>query len=77
MGDDRRWCRFSLLDDQGSVVACGVLASAVSPDIDAVNAIARLALMARRTGTTFHLADACPELLELIELAGLPVEVEG
>lgn len=76
MGENRCWCRFSLLDDQGSVVAGGVLAGAVSPDIDTVNVIARLALMARQTGTTFHLADACPELLELIELAGLPVEVE-
>ena len=76
MGDTRCWCRFSLLDGQGSVVAGGVLAGADSPDIDTVNMIARLALMARQTGTTFQLAGACPELLELIELAGLPVEVE-
>lgn len=76
MGVNRCWCRFSLLDAQGSVVAGGELAGPILPDIGAVNVIARLALIAKQTGTTFHLADACPELLELIELAGLPVQVE-
>jgi hypothetical protein len=65
-----------VLDDQGEVLAGGFVSGEAKPDIEAVNTIARLALMARRSGTRFKLADACPELLELLELAGLAVEVE-
>jgi hypothetical protein len=75
MGVSSQWCRFSLLDDQGSIVAGGVVAGGAKPDLDTVNLIARLALMAKRTGTTFQLVDACPQLLDLLELAGLPVKV--
>ena len=76
MGVRSRWCRFSLLDEEGSEIASGFLTGDAGPDIDAVNAIARLVLTARRSGTTFKLFDACPELIELIELAGLSVQVD-
>jgi hypothetical protein len=76
MGSSRRWCRLTLLDDQGAVVAAGELTGETKPDLGAVDLIARLSLMARRAGATVRLCDACPELVELLELAGLPVEVE-
>ena len=76
MGGSRRWCRLSLLDDQGVVVAAGELTGDTKPDLGAVDLIARLSLMARRTGTTVRLDDVCPELVELLNLAGLPVQVE-
>ena len=76
MGSSRRWCRLSLLDDQGVVVAAGELAADTKPDLGAVDLIARISLMARRTGTTVKLEDVCPELVELLDLAGLPVQVE-
>lgn len=77
MAVTRQWCRFSLVDEEGCVVAGGVVGGEANPDIDVVDVIARLALMARRTGTSVVLADASPELVELIELSGLPVEVQG
>lgn len=40
-------------------------------DLGAVNALARLQLEARRQGCTVWLRHACPDLIELLELAGL------
>jgi len=57
-------------------VAAGELTGENKPDLGAVDLIARMSLMARRAGATVRLCDACPELVELLELAGLPVEVE-
>ena len=58
-------------------MAAGELTGETRPDLGTVDLIARLSLMARRTGTTLRLFEACPELVELLDLAGLPVEVEG
>ena len=77
MGASQRWCRLTLLDDHGAIVAAGELTGETKPDLGTVDLIARLSLTARRTGTTVRLSDACPELVELLVLAGLPVEVEG
>ena len=41
------------------------------PDLAVVDELAWLALVARRAGCTIGLRDACPALLELLELAGL------
>ena len=76
MGGSHEWCRVKFLDDHGSIVAAGQLSGETKPDLDAVDLIARLSLMALRTGMTVRLTDACPELVELLDLAGLPVEVE-
>jgi hypothetical protein len=46
------------------------------PTIEVVGLLARLALDAKRRGDRLRLEDASRELLELLELAGLPVEVE-
>jgi hypothetical protein len=42
-----------------------------APDLGMVDALARLQLAARRTGWTIRLRVACPEVRELVELAGL------
>ncbi len=52
------------------------MAGDTDPDLGAVDLIARLSLIARRTGSTVRLYDACPELVELLDLAGLPVQVQ-
>ncbi len=41
------------------------------PDLAAVDALARLQLAARRLGCSIWLRHACPELSEILELAGL------
>ena len=43
----------------------------VAPDAVVVDALARLQLTAKRSGSTLYLRRASDELLELIELAGL------
>jgi hypothetical protein len=47
------------------------LEGGTAPDLGMIDALARLHLAARRTGWTMRLRVACPELCELIELAGL------
>jgi hypothetical protein len=42
-----------------------------------VGHLARCALVAKRLGGKITLSDICPELRELIRLAGLAVEMEG
>ena len=46
-------------------------------DLGLVDQLARLQLAARRLGCAIELRDACPELLELLDLVGLRVEVGG
>ncbi len=41
------------------------------PDLATIDALARLQLMARRRGGSIRLCGACPELVELLSLAGL------
>jgi hypothetical protein len=43
----------------------------VDPDGPTLDALVRLALTARRMGTSIELRNACPELVDLIQLAGL------
>ena len=76
MADCRQWCRVTLVDDEGRVVADWALAGESDPKLEAVDLIARWAVIARRAGASVRIGDACPELCELIELAGLPVEME-
>ena len=47
------------------------------PDLDAVDALARLALAARRLGCAIRLRDADPDLAGLLALVGLAREVVG
>jgi hypothetical protein len=41
------------------------------PDLAVINELARLQLAARRLGCSIRLRNACPELWDLLELAGL------
>jgi hypothetical protein len=43
----------------------------VDPDGPALDALVRLALSARRMGTSVELRNACPVLVDLITIAGL------
>lgn len=60
------WCRVSV-----------VLRGPDQPDMDAVDVVARLALVARRAGAEFRLEAVAPELADLLALAGLGVDVGG
>lgn len=52
------------------VIACDAR-SIVGPHIGTVDALARLVLAARRLGYRVRLEHAAPELVELVDLAGL------
>ena len=55
----------------GTEVARWPLAGSARPDLDVIDALARLALAARRLGGAIGLRDAGPELLALIRFVGL------
>jgi anti-anti-sigma regulatory factor len=46
-------------------------AASLAPDIDTVDALARLRLTARRLGAELHVRGVSPELRALLELCGL------
>lgn len=60
----------ALLSSAPQVLVCDV-GELVGPDVVAVDAIARLQLIARRSGRELRLDNASLELRELLELAGL------
>jgi hypothetical protein len=47
-----------------------------TPDLGAVDALARLQLTARRLGGRIRLRSATPDLTELIDFVGVPASVE-
>jgi hypothetical protein len=47
------------------------------PDLGLVEALARLQLAARRRGRSIRLREPCPELCQLLELAGLTDVIRG
>lgn len=67
-----------VLDDGGAggVVVCDV-GGLGPPGLAAVNLLARLQLLARRTGGRIRLRDPDPALRSLLDLVGLGFEVEG
>jgi hypothetical protein len=70
------WCRITILGPDGTELARRVLTGSGAPDLGAVDDVARLALAARRHGCGIILAEVSPAMGELLELAGLGVEVE-
>jgi hypothetical protein len=58
-------------------LAAGVLEGPGAPDLGTVDDVARLALVAKRLGGTLVLVEVGPALQVLLELAGLPVQVQG
>jgi hypothetical protein len=65
-----RWGQLVVADADGSHLLM-LLAGEGPPDLAVVEGLARLQLMTRRAGGRMWLEDACPELVELLELAGL------
>jgi hypothetical protein len=58
-------------------VASWPLAGSARPNLDVVDELARLHLMARRAGYTIRLRDACVELSGLLDLVGMPELATG
>jgi hypothetical protein len=75
--DVNRWCRVTTVDGDGTVTGTWLLEGRGRPDLGAVDDLARQALAAVRLGERLVLHDVSPELAELLELAGLPLEVQG
>jgi len=71
------WATIVLIAPSGTELGSWPLAGDGPPDIDVVDALARAALIARRRGCSIRLRGACDELLNLLDLAGLRVEVFG
>jgi hypothetical protein len=58
-------------------VASWPLAGSAHPNLDVVDELARLHLMARRAGYTIRLRGACAEFSELLDLVGMPELATG
>ncbi|MGA2307105.1 MAG: hypothetical protein ABSH29_23375 [Acidimicrobiales bacterium] len=71
-----QWCRVLIVGADHTSLACHQLGGPGLPDIGTVDEVARLALLARRLGGRIILSDVSPALRSLLDLAGLPVEVE-
>ena len=74
---DDIWGRVSVLGPDGVVLGTCVLRGRGHPDLKAVDDVAHLQLLATRLGGAIVLDAASPALRELLELAGLAVEVRG
>jgi hypothetical protein len=66
-----------LLDVMGLEVRVGAIREWRNPDIDQVEALARLALDARRKGWTIKLQGPCGRMVELLDMFGLGGIVTG
>ncbi len=60
------WCRLDLVVPEGT-----------APDLDVVDALARLQLATRRVGGSVGVVAACDELAELLDLVGLRGQMGG
>ncbi len=73
-----RWrCLVEFVAPDGTVWTTRVMTGYGNPDLSDVDELARLQLWATRLGASIVLDSVCPRLLELIELAGLPVQMRG
>jgi hypothetical protein len=76
MADNQLWCRIALVGPGGAVLETRSLGGAGAPGLGAIDDVARLALSATKLGGRVVLEEVSPEMAELLELAGLGVEVE-
>lgn len=76
MATAKPWCRVTIVGSDGAELVSFVLAGPGSPDLAAVDAVAHLALWARRPGGDIVLAEVSKAFAELLELVGLGVEVQ-
>jgi hypothetical protein len=77
MEDVVLWCRVTFVGPDGAVLTSCDLAGPGTPDLRAVDEVARLALLARRIGGVIVFTELAPSLGVLLELAGLGVQVKG
>ncbi len=77
MASAQRWCRIRIVRSDGTPLVDRVLEGQGRPDLEAVDDVARAALMARRLGVGILVTEASPDMAELLYLAGLRIEVEG
>jgi hypothetical protein len=71
------WGRLVFIGSSGAPLASWRLEGARDPDLDAVDALARALLAARRAGGVLRLVDATDRLVELLDLAGLRGQMLG
>jgi hypothetical protein len=71
------WCRVTVLGPGGSEQVRCTLEGPRPPDLGVVDGVARLALLAARHGGAVVLSEVASDLRELLDLAGLGVEVQG
>ena len=71
------WGRVVISDSAGRRVASALLVGTGSPDLAAVDLLARYRLWARRFGGSVELTGLSPELEDLLELVGLLGQVCG
>jgi hypothetical protein len=76
MATGRLWCRVAMLEPDGSVYAAWTVRGTRAPDFRTVDAIAQLALSARRSGARLQITHATSELRELLALSGLIFEMQ-
>jgi hypothetical protein len=76
MSASQPWCRVRFTDRHGSVVGSCMLGGCGHPDLGAVETIARLALVAKRRGGCVVLSEVRADLGRLLDLSGLPVDVQ-
>ncbi len=72
----QQWCRVGIVSPDGVELTSCVLEGPGEPNMATVHDVARMMLLARRLDGAIVLAELAPTLRELLELAGLPVEVE-
>jgi hypothetical protein len=72
-----RWCRAAVVEADGGVLVRFAVTGTGRPDLSVVDDVARLALASTRLGCRLLLSDVAPGLRELLELAGLWVQVQG
>jgi hypothetical protein len=77
MASFERWCRATVVRRDGTIVADCVLGGLAPTDIRALDAVARLALLASRLDAELVLEDVSPSLEDLLDLSGLGVEMQG
>jgi hypothetical protein len=76
MGCVQPWCRVSLVGPAGGAVLSWLVEGPDPPDLGTVDDLARLALLAGRLGGVIVVTELSPPLRDLLDLAGLGVQVE-
>jgi hypothetical protein len=71
------WCRVTVVDADGSALACWHEGGAGAPDLAVVDRLARVRLTALRDGGRVAFSDVSAELSALLELVGLGREMRG